>query len=93
MQTACLSGKAPFFDFQSRGPLRAEGGLEAERAERLQAKAKEEEKERCRFATLQRIRQDGFRKVCSCVCSCMLILQCLALCECLLCHNAPHIFL
>ncbi|CAL8469473.1 g9014 [Coccomyxa elongata] len=53
----------PIFDVERRcAEAWAEGGLEAERAERLQAKAKEDEEELCRFATLQRIRQDGFRK-------------------------------
>ncbi|BDA44790.1 probable Dynein assembly factor 1, axonemal at C-terminar half [Coccomyxa sp. Obi] len=53
----------PIFDVERRcAEAWAKGGLEAERAERLQAKEKEEEEERCRFATLQRIRQDGFRK-------------------------------
>ena len=45
------------------GACRAEGGLAAERAARQQAKAEEEEQQRRNFESLQRVRQEGYRKV------------------------------
>lgn len=45
--------------------FRAAGGVDAERAERLQVTAEEEERQRTHFASLQQIRKEGFRKVCA----------------------------
>lgn len=45
------------------GSFRAKEGLEAERAEREKCIAEEQEKEKRNFQYLQRIREEGFRKV------------------------------
>ncbi len=44
-------------------PCRARGGLEAEREERERCILEEQEKERRNFEALQRVREEGYRKV------------------------------
>ncbi len=57
-----MSARREMIGCQWVGACRAAGGLEAERAQRQQAQAEEEEQQRTNFESLQRVRQEGFRK-------------------------------